>query len=455
MNLLNTFTKHWQKEFNQWPVTNCHLLLAVSGGVDSVVMTDLFYQAGFNFTIVHCNFQLRGEVSDSDAMFVKALGEKYEKEVIVKEFDTANYAAENKIAIQEAARNLRYNWFQEVLVQKKAAYLNKAIGIVTAHHANDNIETVLMHFFRGTGVHGLRGILPIQKDRSIVRPLLLISKESLIEYANEYALDFVEDQSNTSDKYSRNFFRNQLIPQIKTVYPQVLENILHNIDRFKDVSLIYEEAMAQKLKTLLLINGNEFQVPIVKLKKTNTVATIVWEIIKQFGFSAQQITEVVKLLDSNDNGANVFSATHRIIRNRNWLIIATLETENAKHIIVEKIDKKTNFQLGILQFRFYANTAVSIASDKNTALLNAENLAYPLIIRPYKTGDYFYPLGMQKKKKLSKFFIDQKLSKTDKEKIWVIESSKKIVWVIGFRIDDRFKITPATKQLLSIQFKAN
>jgi tRNA(Ile)-lysidine synthase len=455
MNLLNTFTKHWQKEFNQWPVSNCHLLLAVSGGVDSVVMTDLFYQAGFNFTIVHCNFQLRGEVSDSDAMFVKALGEKYEKEVIVKEFDTANYAAENKIAIQEAARNLRYNWFQEVLVQKKAAYLNKAIGIVTAHHANDNIETVLMHFFRGTGVHGLRGILPIQKDRSIVRPLLLISKESLIEYANEYALDFVEDQSNTSDKYSRNFFRNQLIPQIKTVYPQVLENILHNIDRFKDVSLIYEEAMAQKLKTLLLINGNEFQVPIVKLKKTNTVATIVWEIIKQFGFSAQQITEVVKLLDSNDNGANVFSATHRIIRNRNWLIIATLETENAKHIIVEKIDKKTNFQLGILQFRLYENTAVSIASDKNTAQLNAENLAYPLIIRPYKTGDYFYPLGMQKKKKLSKFFIDQKLSKTDKEKIWVIESSKKIVWVIGFRIDNRFKITPATKQLLSIQFKAN
>ena len=184
MNLLNTFTKHWYKEFNQWAVTNCHLILAVSGGVDSVVMTDLFYQAGFDFTIVHCNFQLRGSVSDSDAIFVKALGEKYEKEVIVKEFDTANYAAENKIAIQEAARNLRYNWFQEVLVQKKAQYLNKEIGIVTAHHANDNIETVLLHFFRGTGVHGLRGILPIQKDRSIIRPLLHISKELLIEYAN-------------------------------------------------------------------------------------------------------------------------------------------------------------------------------------------------------------------------------------------------------------------------------
>jgi tRNA(Ile)-lysidine synthase len=455
MNLLNTFTKHWQKEFNQWPITNCHLLLAVSGGVDSVVMTDLFYQAGFDFTIVHCNFQLRGSVSDTDAIFVKAFGEKYEKEVIVKEFDTANYAAENKIAIQEAARNLRYNWFEEVLVQKKAQYLNKEIGIVTAHHANDNIETVLLHFFRGTGVHGLRGILPIQKDRSIVRPLLLIAKEDLIEYANEYALDFVEDQSNASDKYSRNFFRNQLIPQIKTVYPQVLENVLHNIDRFKDVSLIYEEAMAQKLKTLLLINGNEFQVPIVKLKKSNTVATIVWEIIKQFGFSAQQITEVVKLLDSNDNGANVFSATHRIIRNRNWLIIATLETENAKHIVIEKNDKKINFQLGSIQFQLIENKVVSITSDKNTAQLNAKNLEYPLIIRPYKTGDYFYPLGMQKKKKLSKFFIDQKLSKTDKEKVWVIESNKKIVWVIGFRIDDRFKITPTTQQVLSVQLKAN
>ena len=455
MNLLTTFIKHWQKEFNQWPITNCHLLLAVSGGVDSVVMTDLFYQAGFDFTIVHCNFQLRGSVSDTDALFVKALGEKYEKEVIVKEFDTANYAAENKIAIQEAARNLRYNWFQEVLVQKQAAYLNKAIGIVTAHHANDNIETVLMHFFRGTGVNGLRGILPIQKDRSIVRPLLLIAKEDLIEYANEYALDFVEDQSNASDKYSRNFFRNQLIPQIKTVYPQVLENVLHNIDRFKDVSLIYEEAMAQKLKTLLLVNGNEFQVPIVKLKKSNTLSTIVWEIIKQFGFSAQQITEVVKLLDSNDNGANIFSATHRIIRNRNWLIIATLETENAQHIVVEKTDKKIDFQLGNLQFRLSEGTAVPIASDKNMAQLNAAILSYPLIIRPYKTGDYFYPLGMQKKKKLSKFFIDQKLSKTDKEKVWVIETNKKIVWVIGFRIDDRFKVTPTTQQLLSIQFKAN
>jgi tRNA(Ile)-lysidine synthase len=196
-------------------------------------------------------------------------------------------------------------------------------------------------------------------------------------------------------------------------------------------------------------------VPIIKLKKSNTVATIVWEIIKQFGFSAQQITEVVKLLDSNDNGANVFSATHRIIRNRNWLIIATLETENAKHIIVEKNHNKINFQLGGLQFRLSENTAVSIASDKNIAQLNAENLEYPLIIRPYKTGDYFYPLGMQKKKKLSKFFIDQKLSKTDKEKVWVIETNKKIVWVIGFRIDDRFKITPTTKQVLTVQFKAN
>jgi tRNA(Ile)-lysidine synthase len=436
------FQHHWKKHFPHLSAGNCKLLLAVSGGVDSVVLLDLVDGSGFDYEIAHCNFQLRGDESVRDENFVRALGEEYGKGVLVKKFDTASYAAANKISIQEAARDLRYGWFKEIIGDWDAS--NSCI--LTAHHADDNIETLLMHFFRGTGIQGLMGIQPAIAERKLIRPLLSFKKTELIEYAKEEELDFVEDSSNASDKYTRNFFRNQLLPQIKEVFPQVEENLLHNIERFHEVSQLYHQSVQMHLEKLIERKNNEIHVPVLKLKKVKPLHTITWELIKPFGFHAAQTEEIVKLLNAV-NGSYQASASHRIIKNRNWLIITPLATGSAQHILIEGTDAVVEFENGCLRIQ---NSKFKMQNNTAEAFLNPDEIKFPLLLRKCKTGDYFYPLGMQKKKKLSRFFIDHKLSKTEKEKVWVIESDKKIVWVIGHRIDNRFKITDTSKDALHL-----
>lgn len=436
------------------------LLLAVSGGIDSIVLTDLVYKSGFDFVIAHCNFQLRGDESKRDETFVRSLEIKYGKPVLVKQFDTEKYAAENKLSIQEAARDLRYAWFEEIvnsqwsMVNKDASLIHHSpltIQLVTAHNANDNIETMLMHFFRGTGIHGLTGIPEQDTARKMIRPLLFAKREAIMAYAKENNLPWVEDSSNASDKYTRNFFRLQLIPAVKEVYPNAENNLLSNLDRFRETELLYKQSVDFHKQELIEQKGNEWQIPVLKLKKAVPLNTILWEIISAFGFNTAQVNEIKKLFDA-DNGSYVNSTTHRIIKNRGWLIIAPLQTENATNILIEIHDKTISFENGSLHFQTLQPSDVKLSSSNITATLNANAIKFPLLLRKWKQGDYFYPLGMQKKKKLSKFFIDQKLSKTEKEKVWVLEADKKILWVIGYRIDDRFKITGGTRQVLQLEF---
>jgi len=437
--LQEQFNCHWQQQFPQWTAGKTKLLLAVSGGIDSVVLTDLAYHAGIDFTIAHCNFHLRDEESNRDEQFVQQLGERYNKQVSVQNFDTLAFADEHKLSVQEAARQLRYNWFA-LLLQEDTAL--KAVA--TAHHADDTIETLLMHFFRGTGISGLHGIP--SKQGNIIRPLLFASRDNIIAYAEANKLAWVEDSSNASDKYTRNFFRHQVIPLVQEAYPQVQENLLQNIRRFSEAELLYNEAVNARKKILLFNKGNEVQIPVLKLKQQTPLATVVWEIIKAYDFTAAQVNEVIKLLDAPNNGSYIASATHRIIRNRQWLIIVDHSHADAITIPVEKDDTHIAFdqkQLSIQQL----TTLPDIPASSDVAALDASQLTYPLLLRKWKQGDYFYPLGMKKKKKLSRFFIDNKLSPTAKEKVWVLESNKRIAWVIGYRIDDRFKITPATKNI--------
>lgn len=457
--LLQQFQQHFKDHFH----LHAHqhkLLLAVSGGIDSVVLTDLVYKSGFDFIIAHCNFQLRGDESERDEAFVRSLETKYGKPVLVKQFETEQYAAENKLSIQEAARDLRYAWFEEIvnsqwsMVNRDASLIHHSpltIHLFTAHNANDNIETMLMHFFRGTGIHGLTGIPEQDKARKLIRPLLFAKREEIMAYAKENNLPWMEDSSNASDKYTRNFFRLQLIPAIKEAYPNVENNLLHNLDRFREAELLYKQSIDLHKQKLIEQKGNEWHIPVLKLKKAVPLNTVLWEIISEFGFTAAQLNEIKKLFDA-DNGSYVHSSTHRIIKNRGWLIIAPLQTENAANILIEVNDKTISFENGSLHFQKIQNSDVKLSSSNTTATLNADEIKFPLLLRKWKQGDYFYPLGMQKKKKLSKFFIDQKLSKTEKEKVWVIESDKKILWVIGYRIDDRFKITGGTKQVLQVEF---
>lgn len=425
-------------------------LLAVSGGIDSIVLTDLVCKSGFDFVMVHCNFQLRGEESSRDEAFVRSLEAKYNKPVLVKHFDTEIYAAKNKLSIQEAARDLRYAWFAD-LIRHESELRNPKSEIVTAHNANDNIETMLMHFFRGTGIHGLTGIPESDKARKIIRPLLFAKREEIMAYAKENNLQWVEDSSNASDKYTRNFFRLQLIPAVKEAYPNAENNLLHNLDRFKETALLYKQSVDLHKQKLIEQKGNEWHIPVLKLKKVVPLNTILWEIISEFDFNATQLNEVKKLFDA-DTGSYVSSSTHRIIRNRNWLIIAPLQTEAAANILIDASDKEISFDNGLLHFETLQNYDVKLSSSSARALLSNDEIKFPLLLRKWKQGDYFYPLGMQKKKKLSKFFIDLKLSKTDKEKVWVLEADKKILWVVGYRIDDRFKITEGTKQVLQVDF---
>jgi len=309
-----------------------------------------------------------------------------------------------------------------------------------------------MSFFKGTGIKGLQGILP--KQKKIVRPLLFAKREEILSFIKENNLDFVEDSSNNSDKYTRNYFRHQLIPSIQKVFPQVEENLLNNIERFREIEILYNQSISLHQKKLLEQKGNEIHIPVLKLLKTKPLKTIVYEIIKDYGFTPHQTDDVLNLLKS-ESGKFISSSTHKILKNRNWLIIAPVNNFESGHILINESDTEIDFEPGKLTIKKLMNWQGNFSDSKEIALLDVKNIKFPLLLRKWKQGDYFYPLGMKGKKKLSKFFIDQKLSLTDKERVWVIESDKKILWIIGHRIDDRFKITDKTKEAFQISFLSN
>ncbi len=441
-------------------------MLAVSGGVDSVVLCELCRQAGYDFEIAHCNFQLRGEESERDEKFVRGLGEKYKVEVKVKKFDTERFAEQNKMSIQESARVLRYEWFEELVRSSEFRVRSQDAGLptpdsrlrtflLTAHHAGDNAETVLMNFCRGTGLHGLTGI-PVAYG-NIKRPLLIFAKDELIQFAKENKLDFVEDSSNLSSKYTRNLFRNEIIPAISKVYPQINENLNDNISRFKETEKLYKVAVGDIKKKLVKEKGSEWHIPVKQLMGYNNKA-LIYEIISDFGFSEKQIDEVIKL-SASDSGKFIDSPTshYRIIRHRHWFIISPVQSGASGMIIIEEKNKHVAFQEGMIEIEGLQTSnpdksgqALNLQTSNSIALLDSKEISFPFILRKWKAGDYFYPLGMKKKKKLSRFFIDQKFSKTEKEKTWVIEMNKKIIWIVGQRIDERFKVTEKTKSVLKL-----
>ena len=435
------------------------LLLAVSGGLDSVVLCELCHQAGYDFVIAHCNFQLRGPESNRDEEFVRQLAGRYQRPVMVRTFDTQQYADSRKISIQVAARELRYSWFEDLVCsgssnefeQKHASPVGiSPQWIVTAHHANDNIETLLINLFRGTGISGLRGILP--KQGRVVRPLLFAKKEDLVEFASGLHLQWVEDSSNQSDKYSRNVIRQTVLPAAIKIFPQLEDNIIHDIGRFREAEQLYLQAIELHKKKLCHTQGKECHIPVQLLLKSRPLHSIIYEIIKDFGFGSAQVQEVVDLCASV-SGKQLHSAGFRILKNRNWLIISPKQDDRTPLQVIERDDKEITFESGHLTISTIASEACKFSSVLSIAHLDNQYVEFPMILRRWKKGDYFYPLGLKKKKKLGRFFIDNKLPLTKKENTWVIESNKKILWVVGMRIDERFKVTPGTKEVLKIELR--
>ncbi len=418
------------------------LLLAVSGGVDSVVLCELCHQSDYDFAIAHVNFRLRGEESEGDEQLVRAIAEKYKVKVFVAGFDTLEYAKDNKLSVQVAARQLRYQWFEELLD-------NGYDWLLTAHHRDDNIETVLMNFFRGTGIKGLHGILP-KKDR-LIRPLLAYSKEDIYAFAEANKLKWRTDSSNESDKYSRNYFRQTIIPLVNKIFPEAEQNIAANINRFREVEILYQYAIKQIKKKLIIYKGEEAHIPILKLKQQEALSSVLYEILYEYGFTSQQIPDILQLMDA-EQAKFVQSSSYRVIKNRNWLIIAPVHPKSSSVVLIEKGDDLINFELG--QLFIQEKNQFTLEKEDYTALLNSKEMRFPLILRKWKTGDYFYPLGMKKKKKVARFLIDKKVSPTDKEKVWVLESAKRICWIVGMRIDERFKIDEHTRSVVRICLKS-
>ncbi len=417
------------------------VLIAVSGGIDSMVLWHICKRLQIPLAIAHCNFQLREQESDDDEFYVYELASQNKDQIYIKRFETQDFALKNKYAIQEAARIVRYKWFEQLLQENQFDY------ILTAHHADDNVETMLMNFFKGTGINGLKGILP--KNGKICRPLLFATREEIVLYAKENKILFREDSSNLSEKYTRNFYRHSVIPALNQLIPGVSGHLIHQTEKFRDIKIIYDEFCKAALQKLIEIKPDGHYIPVLKLLKSPAHQTMIYEFSVKYGFNATQTSEIEKLLHA-PSGKYILSSTHRILRNRKWLIISPVLTVTPKVLVIEDQDttvETDRFKMKIIKEDFDGN----ILKENTMVQLDLALIQFPLLLRKWKQGDYFYPLGMKKKKKISRFLIDQKLSTLEKEQTWVLESNKKIIWLVGLRLDDRYRISPETKKIVRLQ----
>lgn len=438
---IKQFRQYWTEQ--QFPHTGQPILLAVSGGKDSMALAYLLKTTGLSFEITHCNFQLREEASDLDEEFVRNwCSENHIKGHFIR-FDTLREMENEKTGVQETARKLRYEWF-ETLRQEHNFH-----AIATAHHANDNAETLLMNLCKGTGLRGLHGILP--RSGQVIRPLLWATSEMIGEFVAQHNIRFREDLSNNTTKYKRNAVRHQIIPAIESVFPKAIVQISESIARFADAEALYRQAVTREKNDLLEQRNNDIFIPIRKLLRKTGYKSICFEIFSEWGFSAAQIPEILKLLQS-ESGHYVQNEMYRVIRNRDFLIITTSMPEKSNCILIESAPFKTKTNT----FGLEAVTNIAPDSffnkDPKIACINGDALQFPLILRRWKNGDYFYPIGMgMKKKKISKYLTDNKVPLHEKEQCWVLESDKRIVWLIGYRLDERFKIKKETQNTLQIK----
>jgi tRNA(Ile)-lysidine synthase len=423
------------------------VLLAVSGGIDSMVMTHLFLQLitelGIELGIAHCNFTLRGNESDKDEEMVRKYAAANNIPFHYKQFETKNFAGNTGLSVQMAARELRYVWFEEV--RKHFGYDTIAV----AHNLNDNIETMLINLIRGTGINGLTGMKPF--INSIIRPLLFATRQDITEYCSQHRIDFREDQSNADTKYIRNKIRHLIIPLLKEINPSVEYTLNETAKKFTGINEIVTEYISILRDKISKKEDKVITFNISLLKTHFKNRTVLFELFKPFGITNVRLNDLMKVIKGK-TGGQIFTGTHRIIKNRKELIISP---ENSNDVNSYLINNLGDFRKvpGLLSARYViVGDLFEIPSDPMTACIDSDRISFPLKIRKWKAGDYFYPLGMNQKKKLSDYFIDSKYSRLDKENKLILESDRKIVWIIGERIDNRFRITKSTEKALIIKW---
>lgn len=440
--MIKKFEKYYQK--NELFAKTDNILLTVSGGRDSVAMVHLFYQAKLNFGIAHCNFKLRGKDSDNDEKFVFDLANKLKVPFYATSFDTKTYAKTNKLSTQMAARELRYRWFAEIKEKNNFQY------IATAHHKNDVAETLLINLAKGTGLSGLHGIK--NKVGDIIRPLLCFNRGVIDAFIEENKLPFREDKSNEETKYVRNKVRHKIIPELEKINPSFIETIFNETQHFGELEQLLEIKINEDKKKCFALKAENIEIDISKLIQLKPLKTYLFYFLKPYGFNADDIIDVMKSLDKQ-SGKKFSSKTHQIIKDRNKLIITTNQQQKITEFVIEKLEDFKKLPISMEAKMVVKKEIKTIKKDKNFAYLNADKINFPLTLRKWKKGDKFKPFGMRGVKKLSDFFIDEKLSLLEKGNVWLLTSNNKIIWVVGHRIDDDFKLTEKTQHVLQLQLK--
>lgn len=435
--LLQKFQEHIDHNFSF--LKDKRLLIAISGGIDSVALTYLLHTLKYDISLAHCNFKLRENESDLDETFVKNLASKLNIQHFSTSFNTETYAKKNKLSVQMAARELRYNWFDKIQLENNFDY------ILTAHQKEDVLETFLINFTRGTGLEGLTGIPTI--NRKIIRPLLNVTREEIHKYAIENNIEWREDKSNASTKYFRNKIRHQVIPVLKELNPSLMSTFDKTLENLNESKQIIDDKIEDVKFSIENFDGEIHQFDIEKIKELSSPKAYLFEILKKYGFTEwEDLSELINA----QSGKQVISKTHRLVKDRTHLLLSKIETNNAEQYqLTETLTAFENSDLHLTletteRTKQLSETEKSVSIDKNL-------LKFPLTVRKWQNGDYFYPLGMQGKKKLSKFFKDEKISILEKEKTWLLcSANNEVIWIVGKRLDNRFKITESTTKTLKI-----
>ena len=415
------------------------VVVGISGGADSVALLHILVSLGYKCIAAHCNFNLRGDESFRDEQFTIDFTKRLQVPLCKISFETNKYAQENRLSVEMAARELRYRWFEELLNTYDAD------AVAVAHHRDDSVETLLINLTRGSGLTGLTGIKP--KNGNVVRPLLCVSREDIYAYIENNGLEYVTDSSNSSDIYTRNFIRLKVIPLLEEINPSVKASLARTANHLYDASLIYNHSIEEARRVIIQNN----RLSISALLSFPAPATILYEMLKPYGFSRTVCESIFTVLDK-DSGKIFYSSTHRLLKDRSDLLIDVLSGEDNRAYLINLEDDNVDLPVELKPEIVVIKESYQIEKDRKFAYFDFDKLSFPLVLRHWQEGDWFVPFGMKGKKKISDYFNDKKFSLFDKEKTWLLCSGQDVIWIVGERTDNRYRIEKTTKRVLKLKF---
>lgn len=419
------------------------VVVGLSGGADSVALLDVLVRLGYSCIAVHCNFHLRGEESFRDEQYAEAFAHSLKVPFVKTDFDTVEFAAEKHFSIEMAARELRYAWFEQVRSQYDAQ------AIAVAHHRDDSVETFMLNLMRGSGLRGLTGIRP--RNGYVVRPLLAVSRADILNYLESRHLSFVTDSTNLSDAYTRNFIRLNLLPLMEQITPSVKDRIACTADYLADAENIYLYVVEEARRQL----WNDNRLDINGLMKYPAPKTILFELLRPYNFTSVVTRDIFSSLiktSRKTSGKTFYSSTHRLIKDRDFLILSPNKKEEALVYTITSADETLELPVNLSFSMVSMDKDFQVEKNRCTACFDFDKLTFPLTLRRWQKGDWFIPFGMKGRKKLSDYFSDHKFSLADKENCWLLCSGENVIWIVGERTDNRFRLDLTTKNAFVVKF---